>query len=610
LVNRRGTVDLPWDLTPTGLMPEPPTCTNVWSLPVAERKVPRSARSGAVRIVFLGGLGEIGRNCAVIEIGGGPSGDGPDRKLLLIDCGLMFPDPDMHGIDLVLPDFTYLRENAERIVAVVATHGHEDHVGALQFLLREMSVPVYGSALTLGLARNRIEEAGLLGKTKLNVVADGDRVQIGPFDVEFIPVTHSVPHAHAIAVHTPQGVILHSGDFKIDLTPVDGRRTDLARIGELAKTAKDGRRGIRVLLADSTNSEEPGHAPSETSVGSVLRSLFAECRGRRIITASFASHLHRIQQIADAAIDSGRVVATLGMSIRKNVQLGIDLGVLSIPASKLIDVDDIDRYPPGEVCVISTGSQGEPMSALALLARGENKFVKLCDNDTVILSSHAIPGNESNVNRVMDGLLRLGAQVVHSGIRDVHATGHAQADELKTYLSIAQPEWYVPVHGEYRHLVANAALGTLMGVPRDRVLVCEDGDVLTVGDDRVEFAGRVPAGYLYVDGIVGDVGLGVLRDRAVLAEEGVVVVVVTVDRQTGKVLVGPEIITRGWVYAPEAEDLLDEACDTIAAAVEKSLANGVRDVEALERDVRRAAGKFVADRTKRRPMIVPVVMEA
>ncbi len=366
---------------------------------MAERKVPRSARSGAVRIVFLGGLGEIGRNCAVIEIGGGPSGDGPDRKLLLIDCGLMFPDPDMHGIDLVLPDFTYLRENAERIVAVVATHGHEDHVGALQFLLREMSVPVYGSALTLGLARNRIEEAGLLGKTTLNVVADGDRVQIGPFDVEFIPVTHSVPHAHAIAVHTPQGVILHSGDFKIDLTPVDGRRTDLARIGELAKTAKDGRRGIRVLLADSTNSEEPGHAPSETSVGSVLRSLFAECRGRRIITASFASHLHRIQQIADAAIDSGRVVATLGMSIRKNVQLGIDLGVLSIPASKLIDVDDIDRYPPGEVCVISTGSQGEPMSALALLARGENKFVKLCDNDTVILSSHAIPGNESNVNR-------------------------------------------------------------------------------------------------------------------------------------------------------------------------------------------------------------------
>jgi ribonuclease J len=303
-------------------------------------------------------------------------------------------------------------------------------------------------------------------------------------------------------------------------------------------------------------------------------------------------------------------VATLGLSIRKNVQLGVDLGILSIPPSKLIDVEDIDRYEPGEVCVISTGSQGEPMSALALLARAENKFVKLSEHDTVILSSHAIPGNESNVNRVMDGLLRAGAQVVHSGIRDVHATGHAQADELKTYLSIAQPEWYVPVHGEYRHLVANGALGTLMGVPRDHVLVCEDGDVLVVNDERVEFAGRVPAGYLYVDGIVGDVGQGVLRDRAVLASEGVVVVVVTVDTQSGKVLVGPEIITRGWVYAPEAEDLLDEACDTIAAAVEKALANGVRDVEALERDVRRAAGRFVSERTRRRPMIVPVVMEA
>lgn len=569
--------------------------------------VKNAARSStdAVRIVFLGGLGEIGRNCMAIEVGGGPSGDGPDRQILLIDCGLMFPDADMHGIDLVLPDFTYLRENAERLVAVVATHGHEDHVGGLQFLLREVSVPVYGAALTLGLARNRIEEAGLLGKTTLHAVADGDRVQIGPFDVEFIPVTHSVPHAHGIAVHTPQGVILHTGDFKLDLTPVDGRRTDLARIGQLAKDE-----GIRVLLADSTNAESPGYAPSETSVGSVLRSVFAECKGRRVITASFASHLHRIQQIADAAIESGRVVATLGRSMRKNVQLGIDLGVVHIPASKLIDVEKIDDYPPGEVCVISTGSQGEPMSALALLARGENRFVKLSDNDTVILSSHAIPGNESNVNKVMDGLLRLGAEVIHSGIRDVHATGHAQADEIKTYLSIAQPEWFVPIHGEYRHMVANSELGVLMGVPRDHVIVCSDGDVLKVDAEGVEPSGRVPAGYLYVDGIVGDVGQGVLRDRKALASEGVVVVVVTVDTQSGKVLVGPEIITRGWVYAPEAEDLLDEACDAIAAAVEKSLAKGVRDVEALERDVRRAAGKFVSDRTRRRPMIVPVVMEA
>jgi ribonuclease J len=553
-----------------------------------------------VRIVFLGGLGEIGRNCMAIEFGHGT----PDGKILLIDCGLMFPDADMHGIDLVLPDFTWLREQADRIVGLVATHGHEDHVGALQYLLRELSFPIYGSAVTLGLARHRIEEADLLGRTELNVVKDGERRMIGPFDVEFLPVTHSVPHAHAIAIHTAQGVILHTGDFKLDLTPVDGRRTDLGRIGAIANTE-----GIRLLLADSTNAEEHGHAPSETSVGAVLRSVISQQKGRRIITASFASHLHRIQQIADAAIAEGRVVATLGLSMRKNVRMGRDLGVLNIPDAKLIDIEDADKYKPEQLCVISTGSQGEPMSALALLARGENKWVKMTEHDTVILSSHAIPGNEGNVNRVIDDLLRAGVEVVHSGVADVHATGHAQAEELKTYLSITEPEWYVPIHGEYRHMVANAKLGYIMGLPKDHVLVCEDGDVLQLSDDGLAAVGRVPAGYLYVDGIVGDVGQGVLRDRRVLAEEGVVVVIVTVDIETGKVLTGPEIITRGWVYAPEAEDLLDEACDRVAAVVEAALANGMRDVESLEREVRKAAGKFVNERTKRRPMIVPVVME-
>ena len=366
---------------------------------------------------------------------------------------------------------------------------------------------------------------------------------------------------------------------------------------------------MRVLLADSTNAEEPGFAPSETSVGAVLHQLFAQHRDRRIITASFASHLHRIQQIADAAVASGRKVATLGLSMRKNVRLGRDLGVLTIPDASLIDIEDIDRHEPGEICVISTGSQGEPMSALSLLARGENRFVTVGDRDTVILSSHAIPGNESNVNRVIDGLLRRGVEVVHSGVADVHATGHAQADDIKTYLSIVQPEWYVPIHGEYRHLVANAALGRRMGVDPARVLLCEDGDVLEIDDDGVRPVDRVPAGYVYVDGIIGDVGQGVIRDRRVLAEEGVVVVVVTVDVQSGQVITGPEIITRGWVYAPEAEDLLDEACEVIAETVERTLANGVRDVEELERVVRRAAGKFVNERTKRRPMIVPVVME-
>ncbi len=564
-----------------------------------------------VRIVFLGGLGEIGRNCMAIEQG---AADDPDRTIMLIDCGLMFPDANMHGIDLILPDFTYLRENAARLSALVLTHGHEDHVGAIQYLLRDGDgigelrddpLPVYGAALTLGLARNRIEEAGLMPKIEMHSVADGEQIDVGSLLVEFIPVTHSVPHAHAIAVHTAQGVVLHSGDFKIDLTPVDDRRADLARIGQLAKTE-----GVRLLMSDSTNAEEAGFAPSESNVGGVLRALFASHRDRRIVTASFASHLHRIQQIADAAIEDGRKVATLGLSMKKNVRLGIELGVLQIPESALIDIEDIDTYEPGQICIISTGSQGEPMSALALMARGENKWMKLSEHDTVVLSSHAIPGNEGNVNNVIDGLLRVGAEVIHSGVMDVHATGHAQADDIKTYLSIVNPEWFVPIHGEYRHMVANARLAELMGVPHNRIVQCEDGDVLELSSEGLEPIGRVPAGYLYVDGIVGDVGQGVLRDRQKLAEEGVVVVVVTVDIQTGKVLVGPEIITRGWVYAPEAEDLLDEACDAVSVSVEKALADGVRDVEALERDVRRASGKFVSERTKRRPMIVPVVMEA
>jgi ribonuclease J len=590
--------------------------TSVWSRPAADRQGSVTTPGALdpdvpVRVTFLGGLGEIGRNCMAIEQG---AADDPDRTMVLIDCGLMFPDANMHGIDLILPDFTYLRENAERIGAIVLTHGHEDHVGAIQYLLRDGDgigdlrddpLPIYGAALTLGLARNRIDEAGLTSKTDMRAVADGETIEIGSLAIEFIPVTHSVPHAHAIAVHTAQGVILHSGDYKIDLTPVDERRTDLARVGELAKS-----RGVRLLMGDSTNAEEPGHAPSETSVGGVLRGMFAAQRDRRIITASFASHLHRIQQIASAAVADGRVVATLGLSMKKNVRLGRELGVLDIPESSLVDIEDIDGYEPGRVCIISTGSQGEPMSALGLMARGENKWLKLGEHDTVVLSSHAIPGNEGNVNNVIDGLLRLGAEVIHSGVLDVHATGHAQADEIKTYLSIVNPEWFVPIHGEYRHMVANAGLGELMGVRHDHVVLCEDGDVLELSDDGLTPVGRVPAGYLYVDGIVGDVGRGVLRDRQKLAEEGVVVVVVTVDIQTGKVLVGPEIITRGWVYAPEAEDLLDEACDTVADAVEESLAKGVRDVEALERDVRRAAGRFVSERTRRRPMIVPVVMEA
>jgi ribonuclease J len=550
-----------------------------------------------VRITFLGGLGEIGRNCMVFEV---------EDELMLLDCGLMFPELDMLGIDLVLPDFTYLRENADRVVGCIATHGHEDHVGGLSFLLRELSFPIYGSALTLGLARSRIEEAGLLDRTELIPVKDGERRRIGRFDCEFIPVTHSVPHGFATAFHTPQGTILHSGDFKLDLTPVDGRLTDLGTVGAIAKDE-----GIRLLLADSTNAEEAGHSRSETSVGKVLYDLFHAHEGRRIVIACFASHIHRVQQIADAAVAFGRKVATLGLSMKKNVRLAREMGLLHIPESALIDIEDIGDLPDGDVCVICTGSQGEPMSALTRMANRENKWLKIGEGDTVILSSHPIPGNEMNVSKVIDGMVRLGAEVVHSGIDDVHATGHAKADELKTFHSIAKPDWFVPVHGEYRHMVSHARIARQMGMPADRVLVCEDGDSVILDDDGLRRGEQVPAGYLYVDGIVGDVGQGVLRDRRVLADEGVVVVVVSVDVETGAILTGPEIITRGWVYAPEAEPLLTEAADEVRQAVKEAFEDGKgTDIESLQRVVRRTAGRFVNDRTKRKPMIVPVVMEA
>jgi ribonuclease J len=550
-----------------------------------------------VKITFLGGLGEIGRNCACVEI---------DGQIMLLDCGLMFPDIDMLGIDLVLPDFEYLRQNEARIVGCVATHGHEDHVGGLSFLLRELSFPIYGSELTLALARNRIEEAGLLDRTELIPVHDGERRRIGPFDCEFIPVTHSVPNGFATAFHTPQGIILHSGDWKLDLTPVDGRLTDLARIGALAHE-----HGIRLLLSDSTNADEKGHSRSETSVGAVLYDLFHAYEGRRIITTCFASHIHRVQQIADAALAFDRTIATMGLSMRKNVRVAREMGLLRIPDHALRDIDDVKGIAPERLCIISTGSQGEPMSAMTLMASGENKFLKISPDDVVIMSSHPIPGNEAPVSKVIDGLVRRGAEVVHSGIEDVHASGHAKQEELKTLLSITRPDWFVPVHGEYRHLVAHSRLARTMGLPGDRVHICEDGDQVVLDDSGMTVLRReVPAGYLYVDGIMGDVGAGVLRDRRVLAEEGVVVVVVAIDVRTGAIITGPEIITRGWVYAPEAEDLLDQCAEAVRDAVKEATQAEALDIENLQRIVRRAAGRFVNAQTRRRPMIVPVVMEA
>jgi ribonuclease J len=551
----------------------------------------------SVRIVFLGGLGEIGRNCFCLEV---------DGRILVVDCGIMFPDADMPGIDLVLPDFTYLRDNADRVEAVILTHAHEDHAGGLAFLLRDISVPIYGSALSLALARNRIEEAGMLDRTELIPVVDGQRLRIGPVECQFIPVTHSVPHGFAVAYFTPEGTIIHTGDFKLDLTPVDGRHTDLALMGELAR--REG--GIRLLLSDSTNAERPGFTPSESTVGAAMRALFRQHPDKRFIVASFASHLHRVEQVAQAAISHGRKVAFVGRSMMQNVSMARERGFIDLPAYAVIDIEETARYAAGDVCIICTGSQGEPMSALSLMAAHEHKYVKVSPDDVVVISAHAIPGNESNVSRVIDSMYRAGAEVVHDRTSPVHVSGHASQEELKFVLSLLQPEWFIPVHGEYRHLVNHAHLAHEVGVGDDNVIICEDGDAVTITEAGAEVERRaVPAGYMYVDGIVGDVSHGVLRDRRMLSEEGVVVVIVTVDAGTGEIVTGPEIVTRGWVYAPEAEDLLEDAKEVVRAAIAKAASEGATDFDTMRRHCRKSLARFIDERTRRRPQVIPVVME-
>ena len=551
--------------------------------------------SQAVRIAFLGGLGEIGRNCAVIEQSG---------RLVVLDCGVLFPNAEMPGVDLVLPDFSYLFDRRDDVDGIVLSHGHEDHVGAIAYLLREVKAPVYGSPFTLGIARNRLDEANLTAEAELVAVADGERRAIGPFDVEFIPVTHSVPYGFATAFHTAQGVILHSGDFKLDLTPVDGRRTDLARIGQLASTE-----GIRLLLSDSTNAEEPGHTGSESSVGESLLRIFETRAGRRIIVACFASHVHRIQQLAVAALATKRRIALLGRSMIKNVGLARELGLLSIPDTALVDLEEIGKVPPGELCILSTGSQGEPMSALSLMASGESRWLTIEDGDVVVLSSHAIPGNEWAVAKVMDGLARRGAEVIHAATDHVHESGHARQGELATLLSVARPRSFVPVHGEYRHLLRHSRLAIEMGVPPNDVLVCEDGDVVALTDEGIDFDGEVSSSYVFIDGIAGDVGMGVLRERRVLAEEGIVVAAVTLDRKSGVLVGQPVVVSRGFLDDEGHEELAAAARAAVVKALEVAAAEGHPEPDAIRRLVRRTVGKMVNERTRRRPMIVPVVVE-
>jgi ribonuclease J len=545
-----------------------------------------------VRVVFLGGMGEVGRNMLALEAEG---------RLLVVDAGLSFPNEEMLGVDLVLPDFTYLIERADDCEGVVLTHGHEDHVGALSWFLREVDIPVYGTPLTLGLARRRLDESDVDAEL-IPISAPGERV-IGPFSCRFLAVSHSIPDAIALAVDTKQGRIIYTGDFKIDATPIDGRLTDLEGFARL------GREGVRLMLSDSTNAERPGRTPSEAIVGDTLRAIF-DGAGRRIIVACFASNLHRLQQICEVAEATGRRIAFVGRSLENNVEVGRQLGHLKVADASIVTAGELDHERPERTVVACTGSQGEPLSALSLIAAGEHKSVRVKRGDTVILSASPIPGNESAVHRVINGLYKAGADVYHSETSTVHVSGHAAAEELAELISIVNPDYFVPVHGEYRQLALHARIAERAGVPRERITIVEDGDVIELADGKVRKGDRVRSGMILVDGLgVGDVGPVVLRDRRVLAEDGVIVCVVTIGAQDGRVLAGPDLISRGFVYEDESRDFLEEAADRVAEALEALEAQGVTEWGAIKKTCRKALGEFLWAQTHRRPMILPIVME-
>ncbi len=547
----------------------------------------------ATRLAFLGGLGEIGRNMACLEM---------DGRILVIDCGLSFPHEGMPGIDLVLPDFEYLRQREGALEAVVLTHGHEDHIGALSYLLRETTTVVYGTALTLALLEGKLEEHGVRDRAELREIVPGEPAEAGPFRMRFLRVTHSIPDGVAVAVDTPFGTVLHTGDFKLDQTPLDSRPTDLRSLAE------EGRRGVHLLLSDSTNAEDMGYAPSERTVGPVLRDLVARAP-RLVVLACFASHIHRIQQAANAARAAHRMVAFLGRSMHQSVAAARKLGYLDVPQQDVIPIEDLERYDPANVVVISTGSQGEPLSALSLMAAGEHKWVRLKAGDTVVLSSSMIPGNEPGIHRVIDGLYRMRADVYHVPGSPVHVSGHANADELKFVLNLVGPRWFVPVHGEYRHLSHHARLAREVGIDPDHVLIAQDGDTVEIAED-CRFGERIPAGVTFVDGIgIGDVGPVVLRDRRRLAADGILFVVVAVDAHHGDLLSGPDLVNRGVVDEEASPDVLEEARNRVMLALKESAAQEVTDPLVLQQTIRSTLRKFFWEQTKRKPAVVPVIME-
>ncbi len=552
------------------------------------------AKEPKVALIPLGGLGEIGKNMMAVRYG---------ENILLVDCGLMFPEEEMLGIDVVIPDITYLLENKEQLCGIVLTHGHEDHIGALPYLARQLDVPVYGTKLTLGLLQGKLKEQGLSETVDLRVVRPRDEIWIGPFRVELIRVSHSIPDAVALAIHTPVGVLVHTGDFKIDHTPVDGEVTDFFRLAQL------GEKGVLVLMSDSTNVERPGYTPSERVVGQTFDETFRHAR-ERIIIATFASNIHRLQQAIIAAHQYGRKVAVVGRSMVNVLSIAHELGYLYIPDGTLVELEEANRLPKNKVVFLSTGSQGEPMSALTRMAWGDHRQVEILPGDTVIISAAPIPGNEKLVARVIDLLFKKGAHVIYENVSGIHVSGHPSQEELKLMINLVKPKFFVPIHGEYRMLRKHAELAQAMGIPPGNIFVAENGQVLEFTRRSGRVAGRVTAGRVLVDGLgVGDVGNIVLRDRRQLSQDGILIVVVTISRDSGLVMAGPDIVSRGFVYVRESEKLLEEAREKVKDALDKCNEQGLSEWGAIKSQVRETLGKFLYEKTRRRPMVLPIIME-
>lgn len=546
-----------------------------------------------LQIIPLGGLGEIGKNMAAIRYG---------DTILVIDSGLMFPEEELLGIDIVLPDITYLLENKDKVKAVLLTHGHEDHVGGLPYMLKEINVPVYGSRLTVGIAANKLSEHDVEG-TSLHAVRPRDCINFGELKVEFIRVCHSIPDCMGIAVHTPLGIIFHTGDFKLDQTPVDGETVDFRKLAEI------GEKGVLVMLSDSTNAERPGFTMSEKVVGNTFDDLFGKCNGRIIIT-TFASNVHRIQQVICTAQKFNRKVAVSGRSMVNNVQVSSELGYIDIPPGMLVDIEDINQYPPEKMVIVTTGSQGEPMSALTRMATADHRWVGIEDGDTVIISATPIPGNEKLVARTVDLLYRQGAEVIYEKSMGVHVSGHAAQEELKMMLNLIRPQYFIPVHGEYRHLKTHAKLAESIGMDRSSIFVMENGQVLEVDQEKAAISGKVTSGKILVDGLgVGDVGNIVLRDRRQLAKDGIIIVVVTIDKEAGEMVAGPDLVSRGFVYVRESEQLMEDAREKVSEAMDLCLKKGLTEWAMIKSQVREKLSRHLYEKTGRRPMILPIIME-